>query len=658
MEQSVLWLFVFVAIYWAYCLFWGVKGYFKAKTASDYFIAGRQIPMWVFVLAATATSFSGWTFVGHPALVWREGLQYAFASFYVITIPFTGTMFLKRIWMMGKRYGYITPGEMYADYYGSEAMRALTVVVALFFSVPYLGLQLRASGVLFNILTHGLVPTEFGMWALSLVVMVYVALGGLRSVAYVDTAQCILLMGGIVALGIIAIVKVGGWGEFTSIFNAMIVEDIARGTNIYGAPILSTAGNHLLVAIPGVIQWVPSAAQAQGGIWTGVFILTYMWALMGIQSSPAFTMWGFSNTNPRPFAPQQVWASSFGVGLCLFVFTALQGLGGWVLIKQGIFAPELLQPPAQENLVPALIDLLAQAWPVLVGVLAVCALAAMQSTGSAYMSTAAGMITRDIYLRYINPNATASQQKVMGRLWVAGVTIMALLVATFSTDALVMLGGLAVSYGTMMWIPLAGALYFPWLTRQGVTWGLVAGLIAVTITYPFGWAWFKAFRDSLGFGHYPLTIHCAGWGVFFNIGVAVIVSAITQPDKKEYDRRMSYHTWIRSLTRLPPEKEKLRPWAWIVTIGWFFFAIGPGAVLGNNFFFWNAADPSNWPFGMAPLWLWQIVWWLLGVYMMWLLAYKMEFSTHFGEVESLREDIQMVYSEKSPIRLDVEEPGV
>jgi hypothetical protein len=146
--------------------------------------------------------------------------------------------------------------------------------------------------------------------------------------------------------------------------------------------------------------------------------------------------------------------------------------------------------------------------------------------------------------------------------------------------------------------------------------------------------------------------------VIFNVGVAVIVSALTQPDKKEYERRMSFHNWIRSHTRLPPEKEKLKPLAWIITLGWFFFGIGPGAVLGNDFFFWSAKDPSTWPFGMAPLWLWQIVWWLLGVYMMWFLAYKMEFSTHFGEVEALREDYQVVYSEKSPIRLDVEEPGV
>ncbi len=94
---------------------------------------------------------------------------------------------------MGKRYGFVTPGEMYSTYFGSEAMRILTVIVALFFSIPYLGIQLRASGVLFNILTDGLFSVNVGMWMLAIVVTVYVGLGGLRSVAYVDTVQCILL---------------------------------------------------------------------------------------------------------------------------------------------------------------------------------------------------------------------------------------------------------------------------------------------------------------------------------------------------------------------------------------------------------------------------------------------------------------------------------
>ena len=104
MDAKVIWLLVFVLLYWAYCIYWGIRGHLQAKTASDYFLAGRGISIWVFVLAATATSFSGWTFMGHPGLIYRDGFQYAYASFYAITIPFTGVMFLKRQWMIGKRF--------------------------------------------------------------------------------------------------------------------------------------------------------------------------------------------------------------------------------------------------------------------------------------------------------------------------------------------------------------------------------------------------------------------------------------------------------------------------------------------------------------------------------------------------------------------------
>ena len=215
MESKLVWLFSFVGIYWAYCLYWGIRGFIKAKTSADYFIAGRTIGVWVFVLAATATSFSGWTFVGHPGKVFTDGLPYAFASFYALTIPFTGVLFLRRQWVLGQSFKYVTPGEMYSDTFGGDAMRILTVLVAFLFSVPYLGLQLRASGYLFNILTDGMFSVEIGMFALSAIVVIYVASGGLRSVAYVDCVQCILLALGIVILGIIAINETGGWMHCT-----------------------------------------------------------------------------------------------------------------------------------------------------------------------------------------------------------------------------------------------------------------------------------------------------------------------------------------------------------------------------------------------------------------------------------------------------------
>jgi len=53
-------------------------------------------------------------------------------------------MFLKRQWILGKRFGFVTPGEMLSTYFKSDSIRLLVVLVALVFSVPYLGVQLRA----------------------------------------------------------------------------------------------------------------------------------------------------------------------------------------------------------------------------------------------------------------------------------------------------------------------------------------------------------------------------------------------------------------------------------------------------------------------------------------------------------------------------------
>ncbi len=643
MNPKLVWLFIFVGLYWAYCLYWGFKGAQRSKTSADYFVAGRSIGMWVFVLAATATSFSGWTFIGHPGKIFTDGLPYAFASFYALTIPFTGVLFLRRQWILGRAFKYITPGEMYSDYYGSEAMRMLTVLVAFLFSVPYLGVQLRASGDLFNVLTDGMFSVEVGMFALSAVVMIYVAAGGLRSVAYVDCVQCVLLAVGIVALGCIAIYFVGGWSGFTGGLADFVKGDLASGEN------LTPAGHSHHVAMPGAIQAVKAGGDAQGGVWTGAMCLTYMFALMGIQSSPAFSMWAYSNKTCRPFRWQQVVASGAVVGIILFTFTIFQGLGGNILVANGT-----LEQATDKNLVPQLINLLSDAAPWLVGLLAVCALAAMQSTGAAYMSTFSGMVTRDLYRRFINPNASDNVQKLCGRIFVVLVTVAALVVAAKNKQAIVMLGGLAVAYGFQMYPALMGVCYFPKLTRRGVVWGLVAGLLAVTLTDKTVVVLpaivnlvatervAADFADAL-WGRFPLTIHSAGWGMMFNLAVTLIVSCLW-PDKADVQlTKQKRHDFLQTVSGVPESRRKYVGLAWVLTVVWFVAGFGPVAVIGNTLFS-NPNDPSTWaPLGLPSLWVWQLVMLVFGVFVMWFLAF------HIGLSKPIPpEDVQRLHAQQFP----------
>ena len=653
MSAKVIWLFVFVLLYWVYCIYWGWKSAQISKSASDYFVAGRKLSLWVFVLAATATSFSGWTFMGHPGLIYRDGFQYAYASFYAITIPFAGVMFLKRQWMLGKRFGYITPGEMLADYFQGDTIRILVVIVALLFSIPYLGLQLGASGFLLQVLTDDLVSKNFGMWMLSIVVLIYVASGGLRAVAYVGTLQCILLIVGITCIGFVAYDKMGGWESFNMAMAKLGATDIGKWGSTKG---FGGGDYNAYFAIPGVIQYTAGLGKQTpiGGLWTSVMVLTYMFALMGIQAAPAFTMWSFGNDDPSSFAPQQVWASSFGIGLILLFFTAAQGMGSHFLgatpeidkagLSLGSAIPNLTDN-MQGNLVPYFINLFSDSAPWFVGLLAVCALAAVQSTGAAYISTAGGILTRDLYKRFYDQAASYRIQKIFGRLAVIVIVASALLASTFSVDALVLLGGLAVAFGFQMWPSLAAVCWFPWITRQGATLGLAAGCFAVIFTENLGASIVNGLGKIFGieielaWGRWPLTIHSAGWGMLFNASICIVVSAMTQ-ENSDMEHRMKYHSFLREHATLPSFKQGLKPVAWIIVLVWLFFGIGPGAVIGNDIFGAPNSGYTEWTFGMPSIWAWQILWWALGVFMMWFLAYKMEMSTKpQKEVLALVDDI-------------------
>jgi hypothetical protein len=210
------------------------------------------------------------------------------------------------------------------------------------------------------------------------------------------------------------------------------------------------------------------------------------------------------------------------------------------------------------------------------------------------------------------------------------VVMLALVVATASSDALVLLGGLAVSYGFQMWPALIAVCYWPFLTRQGVALGLLAGLIVVTLTDATGWQWF----GITAWGRWPLTIHSAGWGIAINLSVAILVSLATRDDTP---RKRQIHGILREHAALPATKRRWIPLAWALPVLWFGFGVGPGAVIGNTLF-GDPATPESWWLGIPSIWLWQGLSWLSGVGIMGFLAYYMEMGTApAGEVKTLDE---------------------
>ncbi len=586
MDSKVMWVWGLLIIYIIYCFWWGLKGFFSEKTASGYGIAGRSIPFIAFLMAATAASFSGWTFVGHPGLIWKVGLVYAFASFYVLTIPITGAFFAKRNWLMGKRYGFITPGDMFAYYYNNELVRWLTVLAALLYSIFYSGIQLIAASKLFYWVAG--VPPTIGLIFMAFIVWFYVVTGGLKASTWVGVLQFCLLVGGIILLGFYVIKSpiIGGWSGMSASLKTL---------------------DPKLSQVPGLIHF------GIGGGWTAVMILTYMFALMGIQSSPAFILWNFGIKSPKPLAWQQVFMSTFIVGICLFFFSAFQGMGAKILEMSGD-----LIIANNGDVVPKLMTKFLPG-PVL-GLVFLGAIAAIHSTSAPYIGTGGTIIQRDVWWRYVRKQqGSHSEQIWTNRVMSTLLTVAAVIVSLTSSDAIVMIGGFATTFGTIMYLMLVGVHWGFKFPSTGAALGLLAGIVVNMLTY-FVWK-------------YPLSMHTAFWGLFAGFVVAYGCRGLGIKDSQEtIDRQKEVRDWLNSIDG-PSESGKIwRSRMKIIVPIWYFFALGPGILLGNSAFTFC---------GFPAIWAWQIVWWIVGIVMMWALCFKAEMSTT-SEEQIRRADVELM----------------
>ncbi|MGY9010001.1 MAG: sodium:solute symporter family transporter, partial [Rhodobacterales bacterium] len=479
--------------------------------------------------------------------------------------------------------------------------------------------------------TEGLLSRDVAMWMLAGFGLLYSIMGGMQAVAKIAVVQSILFVLGVIILGIFALNLVGDF-ELLNKGLADIAQNIPKHSESTKGPGGGDFPGYF--AIPGVIQFTNgiSVETPVGGTWTAIMILTFMLSFMGIQSSPSFTMLGFASKSPKGFAINQIWGSAAIVGILTLVFSTIQGVSANLLgannsvNEAGIFIEQVLPEISKlqySELVMHYIKLIGISIPWLGGFLTVCAIAALQVTATAFMSTTGNILSRDIYVQYFHKDSDWKQQVKVARLFTGLVFLCGLLLASFSLSATVLLGGLAIACSFQLWPTLLGVTWFPWITRNAATTGLIAGLIAVVLTEPLGQ---KLTDEVLPWGVWPWNIHSAVWGMFFNISLCLLISATNQQDKNRKHRE-TFHVFFHEYSVSSVVDRWSKPVAGILLVTWMFFAIGPGSVFGNFVFGKPNAGYASWILGMPSIWAWQIIWWSLGVGMIWFLAIKAKMST-------------------------------
>ena len=635
MSEKSVWLFLFILLYAAFCFFWGVRGSkFNSENPDKYYLADKKVSSWVFFFAATAATFAGLTIISQSSLIFNDGFQYVGTAFIAITVPLGSLFFFKRQWMLSRKFGYITPGEMYFDYYKSDTLRIITVLVTFFVAIPLLAVFFGATGFLVNVLSDGYISRDLGMWVISTIVLFYVTRGGFKSVVSVGVVQSWLYFITVIILGLIIYYFVGNFEIFGQALSKLASSSISNwgNTNGYGG-----GDYNGYFALPGVIQWVGGLGKnsAVGGPWTAMMIFTFTLSFMGVVLSPSFSMWSYSAKHPKVFSYYQVWGSAVAIGFILFIFSTYQGIGASLLganseiNNSGLSINTVLPELSQKNhtlLIYNIINLMDNSALWLTGLLAVGVIAAIQSTSAAFLMTSGSIITRDLYKTYVNKNITWKNELVAVRLITMLIFLASLYLATFAKPAMVIFSGISISIAFQFLIVLLGLVWFPWITRGAAISGIIIGIIIVILTETIGQ---QISGNRLPWGRWPLTIHSGVWGLIFNVFICFSVSAFSALAKIDMDRehRQKFHDFLNDHMGLHPSRTKLRSFAYVIALIWLFFGAGPGQVLGNNFFGDPGGGYEAWILKIPSIWGYQLIWWFFGIGLIWFLASKMDLST-------------------------------
>lgn len=626
MSEFLTWLAALVAGYFAYAIFWGATTARGVRSTSDLLAAGHQVPAWLFVLVATGACLSAWNLAGLPALMACDGLPAGTLALGAVAVALTGVLFLKRQWLLARRNGDLTQGQVFARYYQGDALRVLTVVVALLFAIPFAAQQLAWGGRMLAHVSAGRLEAHGSAWVLGIVLCLYLCFGGLRALVAVGGLQGILTVAGVVALGFVAYWETGGFAGLQSTLARIAASGLGAADTV-------GTGQHPWFSIPGVLQFTAGiGAQAPaGGHWTALMILSTVLALMGLQASPGFAQLAFGCCDTRGFAAQQVWAGAGISGLALLAFVVPQGMGARVagadaLFTQAGLARSAVLQTGLEDVVSSWLHSLAASAPWWSALLAVCALAAVHVAAAVWVLGGAASVAADVFHRFMVPAASDRDRRLAARLCIVLILLLGLMLETFAPRVLAMTGAVALGAAAQLLPVLAGLCWWRWITRQGATLGVCAGLIAVVLTEGLGGAISSSLGLDLPWGRWPWTIHSAGWGLAVNVLVCTLVSLATRGGEAA-DHRAEHHRLLNEQAGPSAPRRLQRPAVWAFALIWFFFGIGPGAVLGNDVFGDPGAGLTAWTLGVPSLWAWQVLWWAIGVLVVWWLAYPMEMAT-------------------------------
>jgi SSS family solute:Na+ symporter len=446
------------------------------KTAVDYMVAGREIGAFVMFFYMAFVAYSAWTFYGYPGFLYLHGpgfLVFAMSAHFCIPILYFGLG--PRLWAIGRMYGIISPLEYLEMRYESPALRVITAIVLIIFIVPYIGTQAVGAGAGFQAALD--VPFWVGGVYISVLMLLVVVLGGMRTVAWVN-----------VLLGIIFMGAFGGallWVYFVAMPGG-----------------LAGAAQEILARSPEALS-----TPGPKGIWNYKAVFGLTLAGMFIAGWPHLVVGTLTARNIRVL---KTFAITFIV-LGGLLFYSIPTIWGTIV---GPYAIQGLTGKQADAVVQLVIGKFLPSWFGIFVLMAVVA-AAMSTAGTQLMVSGI-FISKDIMSKMVKRQISDQELVLWTRISLFAVVIVSLLLAQMRPVEMGLFLTQLSSPGLTQWLPLlVGALFWRRATKQGAICALVGSVIVLLVAMNY---------KPITFGYPAVVI-----AVVVNIVLFVVVSLLTKP---------------------------------------------------------------------------------------------------------------------------------
>jgi cation/acetate symporter len=488
------------------------------RTTADFYLAGRKVGTIANASAISGDYLSAASFLGVAAAVYASGLDgvwfaAGFAGGFIVVVLFIASAL--------RRFGEYTVADFAYGRFGSDRIRLVTVVMVLLTSLFYMAPQMYGAGTTWTVLVgaglFGLSPYNTGVLIVSLIIMFYVMVGGMKGTTLNQIFQFWWLWTAMFLVVVFAFTV----GKFN--YPAALAEVTAenhRDVKTHTVAELTADDSALLAVVEGTMSEAAFAevqAVVDGGdpeATVGVLIpaknklhelrdmffnepghrynrldqFSMVLALvLGTAGLPHILNRYYTNPSGAAARRSTFWVLVF-IGT-FYILAPIAGLAGKLIIDDAWRAGTAPANAAyvdglllrSDAIMPTIAQILGGEW--LMGAVAAGAFAAMFSTTGGLLIASASAVGHDVYEKYINPEAPELRKVFIGKASVIFFALVALGIG-FGIPAV----GLDKAYPALIammvtWAFSLGAGAFVPMLLTGIWWkqtterGAIAGMI-------------------------------------------------------------------------------------------------------------------------------------------------------------------------------------